>query len=319
MELSGAPYNRDYAVVIVGEYYFDLIFRGLPHLPRIGADVWAKEFDWVPGAAFYTALAFARLGTRAGWWCDFGNDLFSRMILEEARRESIDNGLFIHLDRPLRRVSTAFSFDHDRGFISYSELPEILPTPDDLRRINPRFLLLQGFPTSARKRALAAAARQQGITVCSDCQHFDAKLSNAEVEEALGLIDIFLPNATEALSLTGASNVEEALDILSGTCPTVVVKRGRDGASAVHRGMRYHVGALDVEVVDTTGAGDSFNAGFVHGLVNREDFESALEAGVICGSLAVTDFGGRRLPFRDDLERYRRQRPAAPKHSAHHR
>jgi sugar/nucleoside kinase (ribokinase family) len=236
------------------------------------------------------------------------------MVLDEARREGIDGGLFIHLDHPLRRVSTAFSFDHDRGFISYSDQPEALPTPDDLRRIKPRFLLLQGFPTDPDKRALAGAARDLGISVCSDCQHFRHTISRREIDDALQLIDIFLPNLSEALSLTGTNDIEAALEVLASTCPTVVIKQGRDGATAIHQGMRCRVPALEVDVIDTTGAGDSFNAGFVHGLLNGEDFESALETGVICGSLAVTGFGGRNLPFREDLQKYRRLRSAARKH-----
>lgn len=308
MALSEPNERPDFEVVVIGEYYFDLIFRGLPGAPTIGTDIWAKEFDWLPGASFSTALAFARLGTRVGWWCTFGNDIFSRMIVDEARREGIPTELFQMVDRPLRRVSAAFSLSHDRGFMSYSEEPEGLIAREELRRLKPRVLLLQGFSLDPERLALIKEARSLGVLVCSDCQHIDMTLDTPSMREALSSIDVFLPNAKEALDLTGAADVEGALALLAELCPTVVVKCGGEGAIAMHEGQRYAVSALAVEVFDTTGAGDCFNAGFVHGLLSEPDFESALEIGVICGSLAVTGYGGRNLPYLDDLPKYRRAR-----------
>ena len=228
-----------YDVMVVGEYYFDMIFRGLPDVPRISADLWAEEFEWLPGGAFSTALALTRLGTATGWWCSFGNDVFSRMVAEEARREGIDDGLFIHLDKPLRRVSAAFSFSHDRGFISYAEPIEPLPEPHDLERIRPRILLLQGFSLDGKRRALIEAARWLGIIVCSDCQHVDMTLSTPGMVEMLGLIDVFLPNSTEAMAVTGEQDVDAALAALARHCQTVVIKCGSEGAVASHKGQIY--------------------------------------------------------------------------------
>ncbi|MEP7452941.1 PfkB family carbohydrate kinase [Phyllobacterium sp. SB3] len=299
-----------YEVMVVGEYYFDLVFRGLPDIPKMGADLWAQEFDWVPGAAFSTALALTRLGTNAGWWCAFGNDIFSRMIIDEARKENIDDGLFIHLDKPWRRLSSAFSFTDDRGFISYSEDRDPSPTPADLERIRPGVLLLQGFSLDDERTALIGAARNLGIKICSDCQHIEMDLSAPGLIDALQRIDVFLPNETEAKALTGEADIEAALGVLAQYCKTVVIKRGAEGVIASDNGRVYRLPALAVDVFDTTGAGDSFNAGFVHGLLHEPDFVSALEVAVICGSLAVTGYGGRNLPYLSDLDRYRRRSAA---------
>jgi len=299
-----------YDVMVVGEYYFDLIFRGLPEVPKIGTDLWAKEFEWVPGAAFSTALALTRLGASVGWWCAFGNDIFSRMMMDEAQREGIDDGLFIHLDKPWRRVSSAFSFAHDRGFISYKEDKDPSPTPADLERIRPKILLLQGFSLDSERLALISAARRLGIRVCSDCQHIEMDLSHPGMIEALRQIDVFLPNESEAKALTGEDDVHSALKSLARFCQTVVIKCGANGAIAFDRGELHQVPALAVDVFDTTGAGDSFNAGFTYGLLHEPDFVSALEIAIICGSLAVTGYGGRNLPFHSDLSRYRRRKVA---------
>src|SRR5262249_9562440 len=131
-----------YDVLLLDGYFCDLIFTGLPDLPRLGADLFGTGFDMVPGAVFYTALALHRLGLRAGWACDFGDDFCSRFVLDAARREGIDDSLFRLHSRPLRRISVAFSFAHDRGFISYQdELPTISPLPL-IERHRPRCIML---------------------------------------------------------------------------------------------------------------------------------------------------------------------------------
>ena len=69
--------SHDYDVLLLGGYFCDLIFTGLPEMPQLGAEVYGSAFDMVPGASYTTALALRRLDLRAGWACDFGDDLFS--------------------------------------------------------------------------------------------------------------------------------------------------------------------------------------------------------------------------------------------------
>lgn len=300
------PGRGSHDVMVVGEYYFDIVYRGLPEVPRLGADVWGTGFEALPGASYSTAVTLTRLGTRTGWFASFGNDVFSRMVLDEARRDGIDDALFVHLDRPARRVSSSFSFKHDRGFMSYTEEPESLPTVADLERVRPKVLLMQGFSLAPERAALLEAAREMGVMVCSDCQHTDFTLDTPGLCDMVALSDVFLPNATEAMALTGAPGAAQALELLAPLCPTVVVKCGPDGAIAARGADRFDAPAPKVEVMDTTGAGDCFNAGLVHGLLAEPTFDAALEVAAICGALAVSDFGARRIPTREGLEQYRR-------------
>src|SRR5256886_1856392 len=128
-------------VLLLGSYYCDLIFNGLPELPRLGLDLFGTEFDIVAGGCYRTATALKRLGVRAAWLCDFGDDLFSRVVLDMAARDELDTSLFRHHPFPVRRVSVAFSFVHDRGFISYIDP---LPSPsaiDAIQTHRPRAVL----------------------------------------------------------------------------------------------------------------------------------------------------------------------------------
>jgi sugar/nucleoside kinase (ribokinase family) len=301
--MNAAP-QKSYDVMVVGEYYYDLIFTGLPEVPRLGADIWADGFDALPGASFTTALAMTRLGLKTGWWCGFGTDIFSRMVLEEVKRERIDEGLFQWHDRPLRRVSAAFSFAHDRGFVSYVDGHERHPSIKEVLAARPKLLMLQGFERDAERLALVKGAREAGIMVCAECQHLDFDLDAEGVADVLAAVDVFVPNQLEAMTLTGATNVEHALDRLAPHVRTAVIKCGADGAVAIHEGQRYTMPAPEVEVVDTTGAGDSFNAGLVYGMLRGAPFERSLLYAVICGSLATTDYGGRALPSEAELLAY---------------
>ncbi|MFE0018846.1 carbohydrate kinase family protein [Mesorhizobium sp. NPDC059054] len=295
-----APANR-YDVMVVGEYYYDLIFTDLPTLPSLGTDIWAKSFDDLPGASYTTALALTRLGLKAGWWCGFGTDIFSRMVLDEVRREGIDEGLFQRHDGPLRRVSAAFSFQHDRGFISYVDEHDRDPTVEDVEAVQPLVLMLQGFARSPERLALINGARRAGVLVCGECQHLDFGIEAEGVVDVLQALDMFVPNETEAVQFTGTADAEAALEILARYVRTVVIKCGANGAIAIHDGRRYAVPAPKVEVVDTTGAGDSFNAGLIYGVLRGAPFEEALRYAVVCGSLSTTDYGGRALPREADL------------------
>ncbi|WP_054313584.1 carbohydrate kinase family protein [Mesorhizobium sp. 1M-11] len=299
--MSGpAPANR-YDVMVVGEYYYDLIFTDLPTLPSLGTDIWAKSFDDLPGASYTTALALTRLGLKAGWWCGFGTDIFSRMVLDEVRREGIDEGLFQRHDGPLRRVSAAFSFQHDRGFISYVDEHDSDPTVEDVEAVQPLVLMLQGFARSPERLALINGARRAGVLVCGECQHLDFGIEAEGVVDVLQALDMFVPNETEAVQFTGTADAEAALEILARYVRTVVIKCGANGAIAIHDGRRHAVPAPKVEVVDTTGAGDSFNAGLIYGVLRGAPFEEALRYAVVCGSLSTTDYGGRALPREADL------------------
>jgi sugar/nucleoside kinase (ribokinase family) len=285
-----------YDVILFARYFCDLIFTGLPELPRLGADLFGTSFDMVPGAGFSTALAFKRLGLRAGWVCDFGDDFFSQFVLDAARREGLDSSLFRLHAFPLRQVSVAFSFPHDRGFISYVDAYE-RPAPAPLiARHRPRVALLSSLSYGDEQAALAAAARAAGTLVYMDCQSQSVSLATPGVAEALQRVDIFAPNGAEAMALTGALTVENALAQLAALTSLVIIKCGAAGAIAQSGAQIVSVPAIPVEVFDTTGAGDCFNAGFLYGYLRGETLESCLRYGNICGGLSTTARGGAAAP-----------------------
>ncbi|NOV21541.1 carbohydrate kinase family protein [Ensifer adhaerens] len=290
-----------YDVVLAGEYYYDLIFSDLGEMPRLGADVWSEDFDAVPGASYTTARAFSLLGVKVGWWCETGTDLFSQLMIAAATRDAIDTSLFQRREEARIRLSAAFSMAHDRGFISHFQGDETLPSKAEIERLGPRVLIVQGLTCRNDLADLFAFSRSIGVFCCLDCQHVGEDIADGNLAEILLHTDCFICNETEAKRLTGSESHDGALLALARYCPTVVIKRGADGTAALRAGQVIEIGAPQVQVVDTTGAGDSFNAGFVYGLLQGWQMEKALRAAVACGSACVKAHGGKALPRESEL------------------
>jgi sugar/nucleoside kinase (ribokinase family) len=101
-----------------------------------------------------------------------------------------------------------------------------------------------------------------------------------------------LPNEQEVQAITGQENLEGAVAEMAGRVPLLVVKRGVEGALALHKGRRIDVPAFPVKAIDTTGAGDSFDGGFIGAWLRGRPLECCLEFGAACGAMTTTALGG---------------------------
>ena len=302
--------STNYDVLLVGDYFCDLIFTGLPIMPSLGTEVYGTGFDMMPGGSFITALALHRLGLRAGWACDFGNDVFSRFVLELARQCGLDDSLFRLHDRPIRNISVSMSFPQDRAFVSYSDERDSLPLMPLIEKYKPRCLLLPSLQFDESLVELTMAAHRHGGLVYMDCQHTDQTLNTPGLAEALRRVDIFAPNTTEAIQLTGAATVEAAVAQLAELTPLVVAKLGADGAMAQAGTQVIRVPGISVKALETTGAGDCFNAGFLYGYLHGKPLETCLRCGNICGGLSTTACGGATAaPTAAEVEEWLRRYP----------
>jgi sugar/nucleoside kinase (ribokinase family) len=283
-------------VLVVGAYFADLIFRDLSRPVLSGTEVFAGGFSLLPGGAFTLAMAMRRLGHDVVWATDFGNDLFSQQVLSGARAEGLDETGFRHHPIPLRSVTVALSFRGDRAMVSYQDPVSPQSLAALLHEHRPRVLILPKLQYGAAVQAALRVAHQLGTQVFMDCQDVPATLDTPTVREVLAQVDVFVPNADEALRLTGSTTVDDALGVLAGLVGTVVVKRGGGGAAAVQGGKRYDIAAVPVEVLDTTSAGDCFNAGFVHARLAGQQLSYCLDAAVACGAAATTGPGSSAAP-----------------------
>jgi sugar/nucleoside kinase (ribokinase family) len=296
--------KRTYDVLLWGHYFYDMIFTGLPEIPALGRDVFATGLTVTTGGSFTTAVALQRLSISSRWMCEFGSDDASRFVLNAAQHQGLDSSLFQVHDRPVRRISVDYSFTNDRGFISYmDDVPQTSPVAEIIAS-QPRCLLLSCLHHGSEHTDIAAAAHANDVAIYMDCQTISVTLDTPGVAEALRAVDVFAPNRAEAMELTGESSVEGALSRLSELTQIVVIKSGADGALAASGNERWHVPALPLTPVDTTGAGDCFNAGFLYGYIRGLPMETCLRTGNIVGGLSTLGIGGTTIPSAEVVERY---------------
>lgn len=279
-------------VLIVGGYFCDLVFTGLPELPKLGHEVYSKEFHLIPGGVYNAAIALHRLGVDIVWPCRFGNDPFSQYVKKQAIHEGVDARYFSDLDHPSLHITAAFSFQDERAFLSYSDAEPEIGYADLIRKTNPQWIYLTRLFIGKEVDELVKAGRSVDAKIFMDCQAHAYSIKEMQVQEALRAVDVFSPNRAEAEKLTGKSEMTKMLEMLAEFTPVVIIKDGANGSYLAHENKVLHQPAHPVSVVDTTGAGDNFDSGFIFGQIKGFSMEKCLRIGNYCGGLSAQGFGG---------------------------
>jgi len=147
--------------------------------------------------------------------------------------------------------------------------------------------------TLADNPDLARMAKSLGISVSLDCSWDAVLLADGATQELLQAVDLFLPNEKEVRALLGIRNsLSDKSAEIAGLAPWVVVKQGTRGATLFCEGEIMPCSAIPVDPVDSTGAGDAFNAGFITAWLGGSDSRDCLTAGNFSGGLAIQEIGG---------------------------
>jgi sugar/nucleoside kinase (ribokinase family) len=289
--------EEEYDVLATGHPSVDVMFSGLPVWPELGRDIDAEGLGVCAGTSFNTPAAANRIGLRVGYIAMIGNDVWSRIVLEEFAAEALPTDFLRVADRPLPFVSVALNRDHDRGFVTY----EAAERSDD-EELH-RYAIEVVSNAAARHlhvyageepSELGTIARERGMTISMDAWGGPWWDEPAPLEELLPRGDVLFANEPEALAMTGAPEVRGAMARMADLCACVVIKRGARGSMGSADGEIREAPAEPARVVDTTGAGDCFNAGFLSGWLAKLPLEECLTLGNICGARSVEEFGGYR-------------------------
>ncbi|GLY98476.1 sugar kinase [Actinoplanes sp. NBRC 103695] len=283
-------------VLVVGDANPDLILRGDVR-PRFGqAEQLLTAADLVlGGSASITAAGLGRLGVRTALLTKIGRDVFGDVTRRAITGRGVELREVDRDDDTPTGISVILSEVADKAILT---LPGTIPVlrPSDItgehlagvRHLHVASLYLQ--PALAAGLAdVFGRARASGLTTSLDT-NWDPTGKWESIGAILEHTDVFLPNANELRAVTGLSDLDEAARSLGDT--TVVMKDGEHGARAWWDGRRVATPGHVVDVVDTTGAGDSFNAGFLAARLQGETVESALRWAVAAGSLSTRAAGG---------------------------
>lgn len=296
MPKEPAP-DKSFDVVVVGELNVDLILSTevMPVFGQVEQLVQDATLVLGSSSAIF-ACGAARLGLRVSFIGKVGDDVFGHFALDELHKREVDVSGVIVDPRIKTGVCVILSRGNDRAMLTYLGSIASLAVEDvDLALLSSGRHLHVGayFLQSALRPGfvrLCMLAHERNLTVSLDTNYDPQEIW--EVASALDHVDIFLPNQTELKAITRVDTIDTALACYAKKPMTVVVKLGAQGALAQHKTRRVEAPTIPISVVDTTGAGDSFDAGFIYGHLAGWELEESLRLAIICGALSTRAIGG---------------------------
>lgn len=294
--------KNHYDVFVVGDYCLDLIFTGLKSKPILGKEIISSGFGITTGGTCNSVITLHRLGVKVGWAADFGTDDFSQIVLNRLRHENIEEEFFIHHQKQLRFITVSLSYPEDRAFIAYYDHgPQIPAAVKAISKVDATLLYIPGLLHGPQFKLAKRISTSKRMKIMMD-GNFPEWLTykDKQVRYSIENVDIFSCNSDEALRLTGEKNIEKSVSLLGKMCPIVTVKAGSKGAYGISNKNLEFIPGIKVKAVDTTGAGDCFNAGFMKAWLENKSLKQCLQFGNIVGGLSTLGHGGTEFIVKEN-------------------
>ena len=288
-------------VICAGVIVADHLCTPISHLPAAGELVPAENLILnIGGCASNAAVVLAKLGVRATVCGRVGDDVFGRFVVETLEASGVDargvrvdparptsQSLIVNVERQDRRF--IHSFGANAGFQA-SDLDPALASSAKVLYLG-GYLLLPNLDADELAERFARA-RRSGMTTVLDVAAPGPGEYLRRLLTVLAHTDVFLPNTDEATLILGdADPVRQALAFRDHGAKRVVVTRGDRGAIVASEGHRLRLGAYSVPYVDGTGGGDSFDAGYIAGLIDGLSEIDCLQLASAVGASCVRGVG----------------------------
>lgn len=275
-------------ILCAGRVYCDLIFSGLPSMPVLGTEIFAGDVNLHAGGGSYiTAAYLSALGNRVALTAMLPAEPFGSLVTAEIRHMGLDDRFCQPAPVGLEpQITVAMVRNEERAFLTRRASTALPPdTAGSFADPDLVHLHIGELTTLIEHPDLIRLARSSGLSISLDCGWDEAAFAHPGLSALISAVDVFLPNAAEAARLA-------AHGIDTRIAPFTIIKRGAQGAELYSRGQRYRRAGRSVDVVDTTGAGDAFNAGFLTAWLEGLGPDECLDAGNVAGSVAVGRIGG---------------------------
>ena len=296
-------------ITIAGELNLDLILYGIPAEMQTERELLATDFQVTLGSSSaIVAHNAASIGAKVAFSTLVGSDDFGRIAVERLSAAGVDTS---HTKRH-KTIATGVTL-----LLPHGDRRHILTFPGTIAELTVADLDFE-FLLQARHFHLSSLYLQRGLgpnlpdllrrlkraglTISLDTNDDPDDLWGYPLSEVLPYVDIFLPSEDEMCRMTGSSNLDSAIQALPVRPPVIVVKRGSRGSRVYEQGRASDVTPLSVVPLDTIGAGDSFDAGFLHAYLLSKDTITCARIGNITGALSTQASGGTEA-FRNPLLR----------------
>jgi sugar/nucleoside kinase (ribokinase family) len=294
---------KRYDAIALGELNADLIMTGLPSMPVPGRELLGDRCQLVLGSSTaICACVMGSMGLKTAFLGKLGLDAYGGVVERYLNKYSVDDALITRDAAYETGITVAMSAvnSKDRAMITYFgdtidcwQAEEI--NAHDLASTC-RHLHVGSFFLQSKLRpglaGLFAELRGLGVTTSLDAGWDDTGCWDYGLKDVLAHTTVFFPNEPEAMAATGKAGIESAAKELARYCDIAVVKMGPQGAYLHSGDTGFGMGTYDAHVADTTGAGDSFNAGFLYAYLNGMALRDCMAYGNAAGSVSVTRMGG---------------------------
>lgn len=291
-------------ITIAGEINLDIILSGLPLEMAPERELLASGCSMTLGSSSaILAHNIAVLGAKTGFVTQVGPDILGQFALQRLREAGVDLSC-LSQSPTATGLTIILPHGHNRHILTYPGTMFEMSLRDldlgylaDSRHFHMSSLFLhrglkQDIPDLFRRM------KNAGLSTSLDTNDDPEDQWDGVLDQVLPWVDVLLPNEREACKIAGTSDFDEAVASLSQRVPVVAVKRGSHGALARCGDEEIVVPPLPIEPVDTVGAGDSFNAGFLFARLHGGDLRACLQSGNGAGALSTLRAGGTEA-FRD--------------------
>ena len=286
-------------VLFAGEINVDLVLQGYRDFPAPGREVLVSESALVLGSATaIMAMGLARLGTPVAFAGKVGDDLWGSYCLADMAARGLDVSRVARVPGLKTGITVSITHPGDRALVTYLGAITSLTgadVPDTALRGHHHLHVSSFFFQDGLRPDvpdLFARAHRLGLTTSLDTGFDPSERWDGGLREALRETDLFFPNEVELAAVSGCEDPAAGLRGLTNGRTRVVAKLGEQGAMTLDGQEVVRVPAYRVDAVDTTGAGDSFNAGFLHRWLQGAPLADCLRLGAACGALSTRALGG---------------------------
>jgi sugar/nucleoside kinase (ribokinase family) len=286
-------------VLVAGEINVDLILQGYRTFPSPGTEVLVEDAALALGSAsILCAAGLARLARPVAFVGRAGRDIFGDYCVQAMAELGIDTAAVIRDGARKTGVTASITSPRDRALVTFlgsiaslraEDVPDPLLARYQHLHVSSYFLqegLRPGCPD------LFARARRLGLSTSLDPGFDPSERWGDDIRATLAEVDIFFPNEVELAALAGESDPLPALRRLANGHTRIVAKLGAEGCLTLDGDAPLRVPSFPVTPLDTTGAGDSFNAGFLHAYLGGAPLAECLDWGAACGALSTRGLGG---------------------------
>jgi len=286
-------------ILIAGELNVDLVLQNYHSFPSLGREVLVDDVSLTLGSASAIGAAgLARLGNQVAFAGKLGCDSWGDLCMDSLAKLGIDTSLVLRDSAIKTGITVSIASARDRALVTYLGSIGALQTADipkeklrDYRHLHiSSFFLQQALRPDVK--SMLAAAHGYGVTTSLDPGFDPAEEWGRDLLDVLTEVDIFLPNELELERITRRTDCIEGLRALQNGRTVTVAKLGAAGCLTLQNGGPLCISSFPVSAIDTTGAGDSFNAGFLHAWLRRQPLAEAMRFGAACGALSTQGLGG---------------------------